>query len=68
MKVKSVVIKAYNAHGDVEAVTRVEGVGGVYDLHYISRDGMVCANARINGTREGVSIPMDRVISVHTIL
>lgn len=68
MKVRSVIIKVVNLYDDVETVAFTEGENGVVDLHYIVRDGMVCANSRIDGSREGYSVPIGRVISVRTIL
>lgn len=68
MKVRSVAIKVIDQYGNLHTETFVEGANGVVDLHYIVRDGMVCANSRINGIREGYSIPVERVVSVRTVL
>lgn len=68
MKVRSVAIKVIDQYGNLHTETFVEGANGVVGLHYIVRDGMVCANALINGNREGYSIPVDRVVSVRTVL
>ncbi|WJN64937.1 hypothetical protein Erwinia_phage_Tapenade_00045 [Erwinia phage Tapenade] len=68
MKVRSVVIQTIDQYGNISVTSMREGVDGVADLHYIVRDGMVCANSRINGMREGYSVPVHHVVDVRTTL